>query len=203
MSRNKFAEKLFVILKPSSNDDQDPSRRQTNIQRSAKVELRSTTKHEQLIYDTVHVHNFYRSIHSASALTLSRRLTCIAQRYAEYLAEKSIFQHSRNRFGNQLLGENLYMEWRSQGQVPVSARTAVSNWYEEINQYDFQASNYSEDTAHFTQIVWKSSKFIGVGIALSKDRRKVYFVTNYYPAGNIINPGYFRANVSPPSSNRN
>lgn len=49
---------------------------------------------------------------------------------------------------------------------------------------------------HFTQVVWKGSREIGVGKARSKDG-KILVVANYRPAGNVI--GRFSENVSAPS----
>lgn len=49
---------------------------------------------------------------------------------------------------------------------------------------------------HFTQVVWKGSREIGVGKARSKDG-KILVVANYRPAGNVI--GRFSENVPAPS----
>jgi hypothetical protein len=46
-------------------------------------------------------------------------------------------------------------------------------------------------------MIWQATQKMGVGVALSADGREVYIVTNYYPTGNIINPGYFEKNVLP------
>ncbi len=142
-------------------------------------------------------HNYYRAHHSASPLTISQRLNRIAQQYAEHLAATVTFQHSGNKLENEILGENLYNQWISFGKVPVSAREAAKSWYDEIALYSFKHPQYSEETGHFTQLVWKSTQKMGVGVALSADGRNVFIVTNYYPAGNIINPGYFEKNVLP------
>jgi uncharacterized protein YkwD len=141
------------------------------------------------------LHNYYRLRHSASPLTISQRLNRIAQTYAEHLAATSKFEHSGNTLENETIGENLYMQWISQGKVHVSVRDATKSWYDEIDLYSFKHPKYSEETGHFTQMVWKSSRKIGVGVALSPDGREVYIVANYYPAGNIINHGYFESNV--------
>ena len=49
-------------------------------------------------------------------------------------------------------------------------------------------------TGHFSQVVWKGSKEIGVGKALTEDGR-VFVVCNYNPAGNVM--GQFADNVFP------
>ena len=51
-----------------------------------------------------------------------------------------------------------------------------------------------EGTGHFTQVVWKGSKEIGVGKSFGRDGR-VFVVCNYLPAGNVI--GRFQENVFP------
>ena len=52
-----------------------------------------------------------------------------------------------------------------------------------------------ENVGHFTQVVWKSSKELGVGKATSRSGR-IYVVANYYPPGNY--QGQFAQNVLPP-----
>jgi hypothetical protein len=48
-------------------------------------------------------------------------------------------------------------------------------------------------TGHFTQIVWKASRGLGIGVETRND--KTYVVANYSPAGNFGNQ--YRQNVSP------
>lgn len=52
---------------------------------------------------------------------------------------------------------------------------------------------------NFTQLVWKSTKYLGIGSARSR-AGKIMVVGNYEPAGNII--GCFKENVIPPIANR-
>jgi hypothetical protein len=68
-------------------------------------------------------------------------------------------------------------------------------WYDEIKSYDFKNPEFSEETGHSTQIIWKESKKLGVGYATSKDnlRYTLYVAARYSPAGNDDN--YFSENV--------
>jgi uncharacterized protein YkwD len=153
-----------------------------------KEEIEShQTIYTKVLSDMLQLHNHYRARHSAAPLTVSQRLNHIAQKYADHLAATSKFEHSGNRLENEMLGENLYMQWISFGKVPVNARDAAKSWYDEIDLYSFKRAKYSEDTGHFTQLVWKSTQKMGVGVALSADGREVY----------IVNQGYFEKNVLP------
>lgn len=49
-------------------------------------------------------------------------------------------------------------------------------------------------TGHFTQVVWKGSKELGIAKANSASG-KCYIVANYNPAGNML--GAFQQNVLP------
>lgn len=54
-------------------------------------------------------------------------------------------------------------------------------------------------SGHFTQVVWKESTELGVGVAT--DGNKVMVVGQYSPAGNMSNAGYFEKNVLPKGNN--
>jgi len=49
---------------------------------------------------------------------------------------------------------------------------------------------------HFSQVVWKSSRQLGVGKAKTLDGRQVFVVCMYFPAGNYV--GRYKENVLPP-----
>jgi hypothetical protein len=53
---------------------------------------------------------------------------------------------------------------------------------------------------NFTQMIWKSSTEIGVGISKVRGQNKYVVVAHYKPSGNINTPGEFRKNVLPPNS---
>ena len=87
-------------------------------------------------------------------------------------------------------GENLY-----QGTGTISGAEPVKKWYSEIEKYDFPSSSgTSAITGHFTQLIWKKSTKLGVGMATSKSGN-VYVVAHYIPVGNIV--GHFETNVLP------
>ncbi|XP_038128995.1 GLI pathogenesis-related 2, like isoform X2 [Cyprinodon tularosa] len=56
-----------------------------------------------------------------------------------------------------------------------------------------------DQTGHFTAMVWKSSKKLGVGKATASDGSS-FVVARYFPAGNITNQGHFENNVLPPKT---
>ena len=58
-------------------------------------------------------------------------------------------------------GENVYYAegMDVNGEIPVKA------WYSEIAKYNFAAGKFSPDVGHFTQLIWKDTKEVGVGIA--------------------------------------
>lgn len=61
---------------------------------------------------------------------------------------------------NNKYGENLLLHYRD-----VTGEEVVKAWYEEIDQYNFRAAKFNWNSGHFTQVVWKNSKELGVGIA--------------------------------------
>jgi len=68
----------------------------------------------------------------------------------------------------------------------------VDKWYQEVSKYNFRAGKDDNLAAgHFTQVVWKGSKKLG--IALARRNNKVYVVANYDPPGNFI--GQYGQNV--------
>jgi hypothetical protein len=62
--------------------------------------------------------------------------------------------------------------------------------------YSYQQAGFSEQTGHFTQLVWNATKTVGCG-ATQCDNNQIkgwYLVCEYDPPGNVI--GAFAGNVS-------
>ncbi|CAK1548067.1 unnamed protein product [Leptosia nina] len=74
-----------------------------------------------------------------------------------------------------------------------------SYWYAAVRQYNFfkesDVLHANVNAGHFTQMVWVSTRYFGVGKARSR-AGKVIVVANYSPPGNIS--GRFETNVLPP-----
>ena len=95
-------------------------------------------------------------------------------------------------------GENL-----ATGYANVTA--AVDAWGNERADYSFKGTEtgFSEQTGHFTQLVWKSTNSVGcaaVNCSASNTgdiTNGYYLVCEYYPAGNIVgqNNQWFQENV--------
>jgi len=71
----------------------------------------------------------------------------------------------------------------------------TTSWYNGNRYYNFDQGGFSTDTGSFTQVVWKASKLLGVGIAFTDDGHSAYIVAQYTPAGNYGN--LYQQNVFP------
>jgi uncharacterized protein YkwD len=127
----------------------------------------------------LNAHNSLRAKHGVPPLSWSASLANTAQAWAD----RCVFEHS-----NAGLGENL-----AQGTGDYSGANAVNDWYNEISAYDFNSPGFSDATGHFTQVIWKSTKKVGCGVAQCSDG--ALYVCNYEPAGNT--EGAFPDNVPP------
>ena len=65
-------------------------------------------------------------------------------------------------------------------------------WYKQILNYDFNSPGFSTETLDFSQLVWQSSRKLGVGKATGAEGVTVV-VVRYEPVGNI--DGLFVQNV--------
>lgn len=92
---------------------------------------------------------------------------------------------------NNKYGENIY--WVSSG--TPDGTEASKAFYSEIKDYDFDKAQFSLATGHFTQLVWRSSQSLGIGVATSSTGG-TYVVANYDPPGNYV--GKFKENVPRP-----
>lgn len=126
-------------------------------------------------------------------LVINKDITKVAQKWADELAKKDSLAYSLN----QTYGESVYCGWSADPNTKIKARDCITKWYSEINDYSFGKEPEVLTCGHFTQIVWKSTREIGVGSAKSKSG-KLYIVVNYHPPGNYSD--HFSKNVTPPGA---
>uniref|UniRef100_A0A1A8FTA8 Golgi-associated plant pathogenesis-related protein 1 n=1 Tax=Nothobranchius korthausae TaxID=1143690 RepID=A0A1A8FTA8_9TELE len=143
---------------------------------------------KQFAEELLQSHNEYRRKHQAPPLKLSSKLSREAARYADSLSSTRILKHSEESSRGSC-GENL--AWASYDQ---SGKDVADRWYDEVKKYNFSRPGFSSGTGHFTAMVWKSSKQLGVGKAIASDGSS-FVVARYLPAGNITNQGHFETNV--------
>ncbi|TKR86817.1 hypothetical protein L596_011332 [Steinernema carpocapsae] len=126
--------------------------------------------------------NDYRQKHGADPLVLDDEMNKIAQDWADTIAKENVMKHRPNN----KYGENIAAGY------PLSNVNAVKMWYDEEPKYDYKAGKFNFESGHFTQLVWRKSQRVGVGIA--KSAKGMYFVVaNYDPPGNFV--GSFVQNV--------
>lgn len=136
------------------------------------------------------VHNECRQKHGCPPLKLNKDICRISQLWADVLIRRSVPQQSNNTD----YGEHIFSCESKNLNFTVSAREVVEKWYSEIKDHVFGEEPEDLKTGHFSQVIWKKTRELGVGFAKSKGR--VVVVTNYYPPGNYV--GNFAECVPPP-----
>jgi len=142
--------------------------------------------------EALKTHNKYRARHGAVDLVLDHELCSRAQEYADCLASTDTFEHS----GDPHLGENLYWSWSSDPAWRCGGEEPVTSWYEECRGYSYEVEPRDPGTGHFTQLVWSSSRHLGVGVSQSDNTGRFYVVMKYDPPGNVI--GSYTRHVNRP-----
>lgn len=142
-------------------------------------------------------HNRLRALHhDTPPLVLSRELCNDAQEWADTLMSENRFDHAPRSERNGC-GENIASASGHSADFVEEAIRATKSWYNELYDpgYDFGNPGWQSGAGHFTQIVWKETSELGIGIA--RNGRKYVTVGRYRKAGNMTNAGYFERNVLP------
>ncbi|CAD5114247.1 unnamed protein product [Dimorphilus gyrociliatus] len=147
--------------------------------------------------EVIKSHNKCRRQHNVAELRHSKDLSILAQKWADHLASINRPIHSNDTYKGEKLGENVARVWRSIG-AEHTGQEVTKEWYSERTNYDFKLGKFTTGVGHFTQLIWKDSREIGVGKSLTRDGQ-IFVVCNYYPSGNIY--GKFTENVFPPKYN--
>ena len=151
-------------------------------------------------------HNDFRFFHDVHPLKWSSKLSRDARNWANHLAATDRIYHDPTARGKDQ-GENLYWEspakrlcdYGEKGEDCFSCEKAVQSWYNEEADYDYgtgQAKTPGKAILHFTQIIWKATRELGMAAAAANNN--IVVVARYSPVGNW--GGEFIENV-PPATN--
>lgn len=64
-----------------------------------------------------------------------------------------------------------------------------------MKNYDYGHPHFTPYAGTFTQMIWKSTTTLGVGIAYRPDSKKTYIVALYQPGGNLLSVQAYKENV--------
>jgi len=132
--------------------------------------------------------NKYRLLHNSRNLSLDNKIIKDASTYAESLTKNSelIFEPSGIYYNtDEKYGENIFY-CNKKTCKDQNVTLAVTTWYEESLNYNYDTNEGIEGTHNFTQMIWKNTKKIGCGLGEKNDESYV-IVCFYYPKGNIVN----------------
>jgi hypothetical protein len=131
-------------------------------------------------------HNLVRKEVGTPNLTWSRDLAQFAQEWADKLAKNGCRMEHRKqpKIKNEPVGENLFWGGDASFYHPIDASLS---WYEEKRIYKYGKFGLGNWHAygHYTQMIWKSTRQVGVGVAICKNG-EILVVANYFPAGNYL-----------------
>ncbi|KAF1745501.1 hypothetical protein MXB_4032, partial [Myxobolus squamalis] len=120
-------------------------------------------------YSTLEAHNILRTNHGTEPLIWSRELCNLAKIKAKQYSEQKVFPD--------ILIDKEYAP------CPDGV-LVVESWYEEGITYDYNTHKCSQDSQHFTQIVWKNSSELGLA-KVEIEENYWMLVMLYHPRGNI------------------
>jgi uncharacterized protein YkwD len=145
-------------------------------------------KNEEFNMKILNEINKYRTKHGVEELVYDKKISRIAQKYAEKCARENQLELSDNKYNNAELGEIIFC-----GNQDLTPKDIVDIWYHEGSE-NYNYKKEPEISNNFTQLIWKNTVSFGLGHALTKEN-KLYIVANFYPEGNI--KGEFLKNVFP------
>ena len=119
-------------------------------------------------------------------LVWDETLAVAARTHAEAMARAGQFIHSSQGPGGGPQGQNLWMGTRD----AYRFEQMLGKWLDERQVFvDAPAPGFSttgswKDAAHYSQIVWRSTRRMGCAIAFNA--RNEYLACRYLPAGNVV-----------------
>jgi len=131
---------------------------------------------ERLAHDIVAAHNAVRARIGVPPLFWSDRLAAHAQDWANSLLARGKFEHRPNS----PYGQNLF----AIDGARASSAQVVDAWAAESRDYDYNSNRCRGVCGHYTQVVWRTTKEVGCGVA--RGGRREVWVCDYDPPGNWV-----------------
>ena len=157
-----------------------------------RIELKTTTinrartndketKRDNFIYKLLKCHNELRKKYNLPELIENLDLEIIAEIYAEeFIKNNEKYTYQPNIYKNMYLGENVIV---SDSKEPEEIFNKIL--MEEKN-YETNDNKSFKKAGHFTQVIWKDTTDIGIGIMADEEQKKFCTVILYYPTGNVL-----------------
>lgn len=146
-----------------------------------KGELKYGQPQKSFIEEMLHAHNKLRGeCENIQPLLLSPELCRVAQEHAEKLSKRDL-QIRMSHSDNFDFGENIAFLENEDDKTGIHDNVAsdiCSQWYS-------KHESPNEEAYPATQITWKTTKLVGVGLDTSDGGKTYHVVCNYYPPGNV------------------
>uniref|UniRef100_A0A0K0G045 CAP domain-containing protein (inferred by orthology to a zebrafish protein) n=1 Tax=Strongyloides venezuelensis TaxID=75913 RepID=A0A0K0G045_STRVS len=140
----------------------------------------------ELKYRLIKELNIYRKIHEVKPLYKDLGLYNKAQKHALRLAGlKSITRDRYDKKNGLVMGIAYY----------PAASIMMKKWYDEGYRYDYSLNYPRPGSQSFTQLIWKSTTHVGIGVA--NRGYHIWIVLKFYPKGNVN--GKYKYNINQPS----
>lgn len=143
------------------------------------------------------LHNIERARYGLELLQWNPELANMAACWADLKA----YGHSEDHFC--ATGENIAYGYGAPCYTTplIGMENAINSFLDEDRAYAAKRQ-FGEDTGHWTQIVWKDTKYVGCATSqrknfLDEEDTSIYVVCEYYPAGNVM--GQFELQVPEPN----
>ncbi|XP_076285352.1 uncharacterized protein LOC143211491 isoform X2 [Lasioglossum baleicum] len=139
------------------------------------------------------LHNQYRETHNSPPLEIIDELSESAQEWADQLAVQGVPVYK----SDPEYGENIFAGFLRGAPENVKPEDPLELWYREGRYFKYgeETVKNTEDVRHFTQLVWKGTTSMGIGMAIGGDG-ETYIVCFYQPPGNV--PDGYAENVLSP-----
>ncbi|XP_066964273.1 uncharacterized protein [Macrobrachium rosenbergii] len=148
---------------------------------------------EEFIEEVYKTINEHRKKHGVKPLKLSKEINKHAKEWAKKLAaDEKLAHRPDNKYG-----ENVYCVSSNSSTFKIKGKEVTDKWYSEIKDHVFgeEPKGSLLKSGHFSQMIWKDSKQVGIGYARSAAGTKIFVVANFDPQGNWL--GQFATQVPP------